>query len=144
MPKLTEILASSAVLAALRQAWQDSNPGLSGGREQGGFIAQDTEGGLTVLRWPTGAGASILVPARAGCKIHGMDIVATFHTHPNTGSDYLQEPSETDRRAIRDDPDLKGKFYQGELVVAQGSLYLITPQGTVLELGNTATILAVV
>jgi proteasome lid subunit RPN8/RPN11 len=71
-----------------------------------------------------------------------MDIVASFHTHPNTGSDYLQEPSETDRRAVRDDAELKGKFYEGELVVAQGNVYLITPQGTVLELGDAAAILA--
>src|SRR5439155_12097834 len=142
MPNVSEILASSAVLAALRQAWQDSTPGPSGGREQGGFIAQDIAGGLTVVRWPAGGGASILVPAHLGCKFHGMEIVATFHTHPNTGTDYLHEPSETDRRAVRDDPELKGKFYQGELVVAQASVYLVTPQGAVLELGETAGILA--
>jgi hypothetical protein len=33
----------------------------------------------------------------------GKDIVASFHTHPNTGSDYLQEPSETDKRGITDE-----------------------------------------
>ena len=142
MPNLPEILASSTVLAALRQAWQNSNPGPSGGHEEGGFIAQDAAGGWTVVQWLAGAGASILVPVHAGCKIQGMDIAATFHTHPNTGSDYLQEPSETDRRAVRDDPELKGKFYEGELVVAQGSVYLVTPEGAVLKLGDTAAILA--
>jgi proteasome lid subunit RPN8/RPN11 len=69
------------------------------------------------------------------------DIVATFHTHPNTGSDYLQEPSETDRRAVQDDPDLKGEFYVGEFVIAQETIYLIAPSGQVSEVGDTKALL---
>ena len=70
------------------------------------------------------------------------DIVATFHTHPNTGSDYLQAPSETDKRAVRDDPDLKGTFYQGELVISHETIYLIAPNGQVSEVGNTQEMFA--
>ena len=84
---------------------------------------------------------SISVPPHAGCKVQGLDIVASFHTHPNTGPEYLQEPSETDKRAVRDDSDLKGNQYQGELVISQESIYLITAQGNVLNLGPTGKIL---
>jgi hypothetical protein len=68
--------------------------------------------------------------------------VATFHTHPNTGSDYFQEPSDSDRRAVRDDPDLKGANYVGEIVVAARRVYLILPDGTVTDVGETAVVLA--
>lgn len=36
----------------------------------------------------------------------------------------FQEPSDTDKRAVRDDPDLKGEFYEGELVISQKKVYL--------------------
>jgi len=72
---------------------------------------------LSVARWPKGTQDTIILPPRPNCRIGGKDIVASFHTHPNTGSDYLQEPSEIDKRAIRDDPDLKGTFYVGEFVI---------------------------
>ncbi len=70
----------------------------------------------------------------------GLEIVASFHTHPNTGSDYLQEPSETDKRAIRDDPDLKGENYIGEFVVSQMVIYLVTPTGQVREMDDTQVV----
>ena len=69
------------------------------------------------------------------------DIIATFHTHPNTGSNYLQEPGETDRRAVCDDPDLKGMAYVGEFVISQATIYLIAPSGQVREMGNTREVL---
>lgn len=67
--------------------------------------------------------------------------MATFHTHPNTGPDYLQEPSETDQRAVRDDPDLKGAEYAGELVISAEIIYLVTPTGQTREVGVTNEIL---
>ncbi len=63
--------------------------------------------------------------------------MASFHTHPNTGAEFLQEPSETDKRAVRDDPDLKGASYIGEFVIAQEAIYLITPNGGVREVVAT-------
>ena len=63
------------------------------------------------------------------------EIIATFHTHPNIGNNYRQEPSETDKRAVRDDPDLKGKFYVGEFVISKELIYLILPNGQVSEIG---------
>lgn len=124
------------------QAWNESNPGVSGGHEEGGFILQDATGALRVSRWPQGKQDRILVPPHKDCKLAETDIVASFHTHPNTGSDYLQEPSETDKRAVRDDPHLKGETYVGEFVIAQETIYLITPEGRVREIGDTFDFLA--
>ena len=67
----------------------------------------------------------------------GKTIVASFHTHPNTGPDFQQEPSLNDVRAVRDDPDLKGEFYLGEFVVSRENVYLIDPSGQVSAIGKT-------
>ncbi|MDQ3011546.1 MAG: DUF4329 domain-containing protein [Acidobacteriota bacterium] len=103
------ILSDSRVQAALKKAWTDSHPGVSGGHEEGGFILQDSTGELTVLRWQQGKQDTISLPSHSDCKIGEDKIIASFHTHPNTGDDYLQEPSETDKRAVRDDLELKGE-----------------------------------
>jgi hypothetical protein len=118
------ILYNPIVREALRQAWRDSNPGISGGHEEGGFVIQVSARKLRVVRWPRGSQNSILVPQHLDCKIERSNIVASFHTHPNTGTDFLQDPSETDKRAVRDDPDLKGVAYVGEFVVSQETIYL--------------------
>jgi len=81
------------------------------------------------------------VPSHPNCKIGDEVIVASFHTHPNTGEDYLQEPSETDKRAVRDDPNLKDVNYVGEFVISQEVIFLITPAGRVRELADTQDIL---
>ena len=112
-------------------------PGIAGGHEEGGFILRDAQGNLSVLRWPRGTDSAICLPPHSDCKIDDTEIVTTFHTHPNTGSDYLQAPGETDRRAARDDPHLKGKSYLGEFVISEAVIYLITPNGQVDELGPT-------
>ena len=138
----TLILNDPAVRTALRRAWQDSEPGVSSGHEEGGFVVQDVAGRLSIVRWPKGAQSSILVPPHYSCRIDDDDIVASFHTHPNTGTDFLQEPGETDKRAVRDDPDLKGADYVGELVISQETIYLITPDGQVREVGDTQTVFA--
>ena len=136
------ILNDPAIRTALKQAWQDSNPGLTGGHEEGGFIVQDSGNNLSVLQWPKGLQSSIVVPLHRSCQIGEQDIVASFHTHPNTGSDFLQEPSETDKRAVRDDPDLKGAAYLGEFVISQKTIYLITPTGQVREVDETQIVFA--
>ncbi|MBD2772169.1 hypothetical protein [Iningainema tapete] len=85
--------------------------------------------------------SSIFLPSHPGSKIEGTAIAASFHTHPNTGGDYLQEPSETDKRAVRDDPDLKEASYIGEFVISQAKIYWIEPNGQVSEIGDTSLIL---
>src|SRR6267142_883499 len=104
----TEVLSDPLVRKALARAWLDSKPGLSGGHEEGGFIVLNQTDNLEVKRWPTGEGNRIRVPDHPGCAVGATPIVASFHTHPNTGPEYLQEPSETDKRGVREDPDLKG------------------------------------
>lgn len=136
------ILNDPALHAIFKQAWQDSQPGVTGGHEEGGFVLRDSVGNLSVVRWPKGSQNIIILPPHTNCRIGKHDIVATFHTHPNTGSDHLQEPGETDKRAVRDDPDLKGRFYQGEFVISQETIYLISPNGQVNEVGNTREIFA--
>lgn len=88
------------------------------------------------MRWPKGTQNTIILPLHSNCKIGDNEIIATFHTHPNIGSEYLQEPSETDKRAVRDDPDLKGMIYVGEFVISQQTVYLITPSGQAYQIGN--------
>ena len=135
-------LSDATIRVALKQAWEDSQPGTTEGYEEGGFIVRDPAGTLDVVRWPKGKQSSILLLPHPNCKVGYKDIIATFHTHPNIGNDFLQEPSETDKRAVRDDPNLKGEFYEGELVISQEKTYLITPKGQVSEVGNTLEILA--
>jgi hypothetical protein len=135
-------LHNSLVREALRQAWRDSQPGIDGGHEEGGFVIQVSTRKLGVVRWPKGVQNAILVPPHPGCAIEENSIVASFHTHPNTGTDFLQEPSETDKRAVRDDPDLKGAAYVGEFVIAQETIYFITPNGQVREVANPRVLFA--
>src|SRR5262245_7191796 len=143
MPRRSRtILHNPLVCKALRQAWLDSQPGVSGGHEEGGFVIQVSARRLSVARWPTGVQNSILVPPHPGGTIGGNPIVASFHTHPNTGADFLQEPSETDKRAVRDDPDLKGAAYVGEFVIAQEKIYLIATNGQVREVANAQALFA--
>jgi len=131
------LLTNPAVLAPLKQAWTDSNPGINGGHEEGGFIMIEPSGDLTVTRWPKGEQNRIYVPPHQKCQIDGRDIVASFHTHPNTGRDHIQEPSETDRRAIRDDPELKARYYIGEFVISWQKIYLVVATGEVREVAKT-------
>jgi hypothetical protein len=137
MLRHTSILSNPVVRLSLQLAWQDSVTGTSGGHEEGGFVVQDASGQLSIVRWPKGEQNSILLPPHPNCRIENKVIVASFHTHPNTGEDYLQEPSETDKRAVRDDPDLKGAEYVGEFVISREIVFLITPNGQVREVADT-------
>src|SRR2546421_13104891 len=98
----TEILQNSSVALELKQAWQDSEPNVSGGHEEGGFIVVGDFGFLSVVRWEKGTQNEIILPPHQNCFVGDRTIVASFHTHPNTGADFQQEPSLTDVRAIRD------------------------------------------
>jgi len=134
------VLSDTNVRSALQQAWTDSNPGVTGGHEEGGFIVKDDSDNLRVIRWSNGFQDTITVPPHRDCKIDDLEIVASFHTHPNTGSDHLQEPSETDKRAVRDDPDLKGTEYVGEFVISQAIIFLVSPAGQVREMDGTQAV----
>lgn len=132
------LLRDPHVRQALRSAWLDSNPGIIGGHEEGGFILSDSAGILSIARWPIGGVNNIDPPAHPNCTIGERQIVASFHTHPNIGDDYLQEPSETDIQAIQNDANLKGDFYAGEFVISNERIFLISPDGQVTDLFATA------
>ncbi|MBM3237097.1 hypothetical protein FJZ31_12465 [Candidatus Poribacteria bacterium] len=119
----------------------DSQPGLIGGHEEGGFVLKDSSGQLNVERWPKGCQNEIIVPPHSGGKHGNKEIIATFHTHPNTGSDFQQEPSDTDIRAVRDDPDLKASLYEGEYILTRDNIYKIDRFGNVNAIGKTKDLL---
>jgi hypothetical protein len=96
-----KVLDNLVVRRAFKQAWQDSQPGLAGGHEEGGFVLKDIYGNVSIERWPKGKQNEIFVPPHPEGKRFNKDIVATFHTHPNTGPDFQQEPGLTDIRAVR-------------------------------------------
>jgi len=136
-----EILRNSEIIAELKRAWLDSEPNVSGGHEEGGFVVADDFGVLSVERWEKGMQNEIVLPPHRNCFVNGKAIVVSFHTHPNTGADFQQEPSLTDIRAVRDDFDLKGEFYLGEFVISRENIYLIEPAGVFSIIGKTSKIL---
>jgi hypothetical protein len=136
------VLNNPEVRAALKEAWERSQPGPVGGHEEGGFVLRDSVGNLNIERWPPGQQNATVVPPHSNCRVGNQDIVATFHTHPNTAGDYLQEPGETDKRAVRDDPHLKGKEYVGEFVISAQIIYWITPDGYLDEIARTQEYMA--
>ncbi|WP_309744633.1 hypothetical protein [Chamaesiphon sp. OTE_20_metabat_361] len=70
--RYTDILNEPLVCAELKRAWENSNPGLTGGHEEGGFILKDAGGNFSVVRWAVGDRNSIFVPPHPGCKIEGI------------------------------------------------------------------------
>ena len=90
------------------------------------------------MRWEKGTYNEIILPPHRNCFVNSLDIVASFHTHPNIGANFEQEPSLTDIRAVRDDFNLKGEFYLGEFVISQENIYLIEPSGQTGLIGKTS------
>lgn len=97
--KIEEILENPTILPELKQVWLDSEPNISGGHEEGGFIVADDFGDLSVIHWEKGTYNEIIVPPHKNCFVEGKDIVASFHTHPNTGKDSTR--AEFDRYSCR-------------------------------------------
>ena len=52
---INDILGNELILAHLKNAWLDSEPGESGGHEEGGIIVADDVGNLAVVRWEKGS-----------------------------------------------------------------------------------------
>ena len=137
------LLDDDRICNLIRHAWQESQPGTNGAHEEGGFVVRDTDGSLRVERWPTGAQNEILVPPHPAGKRDHRVIVLTFHTHPNPGVEFQQEPSLTDIRAVCNDPHLAHPEYEGEIVIAAESIYLIRRTGEVEVIGDTNAVLKI-
>lgn len=137
------VLDDEKVRDRLRQAWEESRPGADDAHEEGGFVLRNPDGSLTIERWPRGLQDQIVVPPHEEGNREGLRIVATFHTHPNFGLEFQQEPSLTDIRAVRDDQDLHHPEYEGEYVIARNALYRILHDGRVELLGDSRALLSI-
>lgn len=137
------VLDDERVRELFLQAWQDAQPGTASAHEEGGFVLRDADGSLTVERWPRGMQNEIVVPPHPDGRRGHWLIVATFHTHPNPGADFQQEPSLTDIRAVRDDPDLAHPDYEGEYVISLEWIYRIRKNGQVELIAPTKTALKI-
>jgi hypothetical protein len=135
------VLDDDTVRQLLRQAWLESQPGTVAAHEEGGFVLKSADGSFAVERWPRGVQNEIVVPPHPGGKRNALPILATFHTHPNPGPDFQQEPSLTDIRAVRDDPDLRHPDYEGEFVIAAEQIYRVRNTGDVELVGATKALL---
>lgn len=131
------VLDHKDIRSAFADAWRRSEPDTAQAHEEGGFIVRRDDGSLFVIGWPRGLQNEILVPAHAGGRRANMPIIATFHTHPNSGAGFQQEPSLTDIRAVRDDPDLSHPEYEGEYVVSRRLIFHILRTGDVITVGET-------
>jgi hypothetical protein len=137
------ILDDEGIRGQFLRAWQESQPGTPNAHEEGGFVLCDAGGARVVERWPRGVQNEIVVPPHAGGKRGEHTILATFHTHPNPEPEYQQEPSLTDIRAVRDDPDLSHPEYEGEYVIALEWIYRIDKNGRVETVASTRAILKI-
>ncbi len=137
------VLDDERVRGQFLHAWQESQAGTAAAHEEGGFVLRDADGLLTVERWPSGMQNQIVVPPHPGGIRSGRLIVATFHTHPNLGVEFQQEPSLTDIRAVRDDPDLDHPDYEGEYVITLEWIYRIRKNGQVERIVQTKAALKI-
>jgi hypothetical protein len=85
---INDIFDNQTILSELKNAWIESEPNISGGHEEGGFIVADDFGVLSIIRWEKGTNNEIILPPHKNCFVDRKDIIASFHTHPNTGKNF--------------------------------------------------------
>ncbi len=138
-PSVGELLALPSVIAGIRLAYADSDVGGSRPREQGGFLVQDfLSGFITVIRLPASARDSLSFPLCSNGMYEGQRIVGSFHTHPNTGTEWRQEPSPQDILLSREYPDTMGPH---QFIISCEMFYHVSHDGLVTEVGRTAEVL---
>jgi hypothetical protein len=138
-PSSAELLVDPNVIAAMREAFDESDVGGPIPIEQGGFILSDPQtGGLQVERLPPAGRDSLTYPICSDGRYNGKLIVGTFHTHPNTGPDWTQEPSRQDIQLSKQFPETMGRH---QFVVSVETIYHIDNDGVVSEAGRTGELL---
>ena len=136
---VTELLAQPKVIAGFRQAYDDSDVGGSHPFEQGGFLLRDSHSGeVVVTRLPSSERDSMSYPLCPDGQYQGQAIVGSFHTHPNTGKEWRQEPSPQDIRLAKDYPETMGPH---QFVISRDTIYHIDNNGVVTAVGRTADVL---
>lgn len=138
-PTATDLLGYTGLIDQLRRAYEESGVGTDRPLEQGGFIVRDSvSGDVEVVRLPARERDSLAFPICADGMYRGKQIVGSFHTHPNTGTEWRQEPSVQDIRLSQDYPDTMGKH---QFVIAEKKIYHIDSDGVVTEMGPTRQLL---
>lgn len=134
-----ELLDEATIRSALRDALLDSRPGTKAPIEQGGFIVRDS-GTLrpVVRRLNIGQADSFQIPLCPDGKFQGEQILGSFHTHPNTGPLWQEEPSRQDIRLVTEYPETVGRWH---FVIGPERTYCIVNDGTVRTLGATDDVL---
>ncbi len=136
-----EPLSNPLVIAELDRAWKDSDAQTAGKRhEEGGYILMNSDGSLTVERWPHGEQFRIIPPPLdANNCYNGFAVVATFHTHPNpildeTGRKWEQAPGTADKR-LHQRQNLRG------FVISSAHVFQIDADGSVTVIGTRNEVL---
>jgi hypothetical protein len=133
------LLADRRVISGLKQAELDSDMGGPHPVEQGGFILKDPQTGqLSIARWPQGLGDQIQPVLSSDGTYQGKVIVGSFHTHPNVGPEWKQEPSRSDIRFVRQYPQSAGPDH---FVISLEIIYHVDGDGNVVEVGKTSEVL---
>jgi hypothetical protein len=123
----------------MRRAYEDSDVGTDNPIEQGGFIVRDsTSGALEIIRLPASGRNLLIYPICADGIYRGKHIVGSFHTHPNTGPEWRQQPSSQDVRLSKECPETMGAH---QFVIAKETIYHIDNDGVISEMGLTRRLL---
>ena len=120
-----ELLADPNVLAGMRRAYDDSDVGGPQPMEQGGFLVRDPLTGIVaVIRLASSGRDSLCYLLCPKGLSQDQEIVGSFHTYPNTGPEWLQEPSPQDIRFSKDYPETLGPH---QFVISRETIYHIRP-----------------
>jgi hypothetical protein len=134
-----DLLSDPQIVAGMRRAYQDSEVGGDTPVEQGGFLLYDSIADrLDVGRLPAGHQDSMSFPICSDGTYSGKLIVGSFHTHPNVGPQWRQEPSPQDIRLSIDYPETMGPH---QFVISHDMIFRIDNDGTVVEMGSTIQLL---
>ncbi len=137
-PTRSELLASRSVISEMRQAYVASDVGGLHPTEQGGFLVRDAQANFTAIRLPASASDSLSFPLCSNGLFQGQEIVGSFHTHPNAGPEWRQEPSPQDIRLSKEYPETMGVH---QFVISREDFYHIDNDGLVTVVGRTAEVL---
>lgn len=136
---VSELLAHPSVVVGMREAYVESDVGGSRPKEQGGFLVRDSQTAfITVRRLPSSAHDSLSYPLCPNGLYQGQEIVGSFHTHPNIGKEWRQEPSPQDIRLSKEYPETMGTH---QFVISRETIYHINNDGLVTVVGRTAEVL---
>jgi RHS repeat-associated protein len=118
-----KIFNDPIVNRAMRQAYVLSNVGIKGWEvEQGGTIGMNSNRTFFVSTWGHGKQSSIIPDYYPTGMIGNAEVVGSFHTHPNIGKGWQQEPSPSDLNWFKNNEKSAGDVH---FVITEIRVYLI-------------------